>query len=168
MQTPKLRTALFVWSQKKIKMVRKSEKVRTDTRQPETQLNEETTVIPVIQEEVVVDKRVVETGKVRISKQVKEFEETVDVPLLREEVAVERIPINQVIDAVPKIRQEGDTMIIPVVEEQVYFQKRLVLVEELHVRKQVFESHKPQRVTLRKEQVDIKRSAENENSRQAK
>jgi uncharacterized protein (TIGR02271 family) len=120
-------------------------------------------VIPVIQEEVVFEKRVVETGKVRISKQIKEYEETVDEPLLREEVSIEHIPINQFVETIPKVRQEGDVMIIPVVQEQVFVQKRLVLVEELHVRKQVFEVHQPQRVTLRKEEVSIKRSVENEN-----
>lgn len=127
-------------------------------------IENEMTIIPVIEEQLRVDKRIVETGKVRISKQVKEYEEMVDVPLLREEVAVERIPINRLVDSPPEVRQEGDTMIIPVVEEQVYFQKRLVLVEELHVRKQVIETHKPQQVTLRREEVDIKRSAGNESS----
>ena len=122
-----------------------------------------TTIIPIVQEEVVFNKRIVETGKVRISKQIKEYEEIVDEPLLREEVAVERVPINQFIETAPKVRQEGDIMIIPVVQEQVFVQKRLVLVEELHVRKQVFEAHQPQRVILRKEEVDIKRSVVNEN-----
>jgi stress response protein YsnF len=55
-------------------------------------------------------------------------------------------------------------MIIPVVQEQVFYQKRLVLIEELHVRKQVVETHQPQKITLVKEEVEIKRSAENENS----
>lgn len=146
-------------------MVKKKLEMATAESKPqENQIENEMTVIPVIEEQVRVDKRVVETGKVRISKQIKEYEEMVDVPLLREEVAVERIPINRIVDSPPKVRQEGDTMIIPVVEEQVYFQKRLVLVEELHVRKQVVETHKPQQVTLRREEVDIKRSAGNESS----
>jgi uncharacterized protein (TIGR02271 family) len=124
---------------------------------------DKTTMIPVIQEEVVFEKRVVESGKVRISKRIKEYEEIIDEPLFREQVNVERVPINQVIEARPAVRQEGDTMIIPVVQEQVFVQKRLVLVEELHVKKQVIETHQPQRVTLLKEEVDIIRSAENNN-----
>jgi uncharacterized protein (TIGR02271 family) len=129
----------------------------------ESQIDNEMNVIPVIHEEVVFDKRVVETGKVRISKYIREFEEVVDEPLFREEVAVERVPINQFVEARPAVRQEGDTMIIPVVQEQIFVEKRLVLVEELHVRKQVVEAHQPQRVILRKEEVDIKRTAENDN-----
>lgn len=119
-------------------------------------------VIPVIEEQVTFDKKVVESGKVRISKRISQQEELVDVPLLREQVSVERIPVNRVLDAPPQVRHEGDTMIIPVVEEQVFYQKRLVLVEELHVRKQIVEEHKPQQVTLLKEEVEVTRSAENE------
>jgi uncharacterized protein (TIGR02271 family) len=119
-------------------------------------------VIPVIAEQVTFDKKVVESGKVRISKRISQQEELIDVPLLREQVSVERVPVNRVVDAAPQARYEGDTMIIPVVEEQVFYQKRLVLVEELHVRKQIVEEHKPQQVTLMKEEVEVTRSAENE------
>jgi len=144
-------------------MNKNMENVNAVNLKPESQIDNEMTVIPVVQEEVVFEKQVVETGKVRISKHIREFEEIVDEPLFREEVAVERVPINQFVEARPAVRQEGDTMIIPVVQEQIFVQKRLVLVEELRVRKQVVESHQPQRVTLRKEEVEVKRTAENDN-----
>jgi len=120
-------------------------------------------VIPVIEEEAFLDKRVVETGKVRISKRISEHEELIDEPLFREEVTVERVPINQYVDQPPQVRHEGDVMIIPVVREQLVMQKRLVLVEELRVRKQVVETHQPQSVTLRREDVDVRRIIETEN-----
>lgn len=120
-------------------------------------------VIPVIQEQITFDKQVIESGKVRISKRIVEHEELVDVPIFREEVDVEHVSINQFVDTPPQVRQEGDTMIIPVVQEQIFYQKRLLLVEELHVRKQIIEEHKPQQITLLKEEVNITRSAENEN-----
>lgn len=123
---------------------------------------EEPLVIPVIQEQVTFDKQVVETGQVRILKRVIEHEELVDVPLFREQVDVERVPVNQFVDAAPQVRQEGDTMIIPVVQEQIFYQKRLLLVEELRVKKQLIEEHKPQPVTLLKEEIEITRSAANE------
>ena len=125
---------------------------------------ETNTVLPIIQEEAVINKRVVETGKVTISKKISEHEEIVDVPLFQEKVDVERVPINKVVQERPAVRQDGETMIIPVVQEQVFYQKRLMLVEELHVRKQVVETHQPQKITLLKEEVEIKRSAENDNS----
>lgn len=124
-------------------------------------------VVPVIQEEVMFDKQIVETAKIRISKRVSQHEQLIDVPFFREQVSVERIPVNQVVEAAPQVRHEGDTMIIPVVEEQIFYQKRLVLVEELRVRKQIIEEHQPQQITLMKEEVEINRTAttaaENEN-----
>lgn len=137
---------------------------KIDAFESEIKLDQEKLVIPVIEEEAFLDKRVVETGKVRISKRVSEREELIDVPLFREEVMVERVPVNQYVDAAPAVRHEGDTMIISVVKEELVMQKRLVLVEELRVRKQVVEAHQPQSVTLRKEQIDVRRIAENENS----
>jgi uncharacterized protein (TIGR02271 family) len=123
---------------------------------------EKDAIFPVIQEEAIVEKRVVETGKIIISKKISEREEIVDIPLFQEKVDVERVSINQVIQERPTVRQDGEVMIIPVVEEQVFYQKRLVLVEELHVRKQVVQTHQPQKITLSKEDVEIKRSTENQ------
>ena len=123
----------------------------------DSQTSGEKLVIPVIAEEITVGKKIIESGKVRISKRISEHEELVDVPLFREEVRVERVPINLFVEALPPVRQEGDTMIIPVVEEQIVIQKKLLLVEELRVRKEVVEHHQPQTVNLRKEEVEIKR-----------
>jgi uncharacterized protein (TIGR02271 family) len=132
------------------------EAAKTDSR-----VEGEKLVIPVIAEEIAVGKQVVESGKVRISKRISEHEELVDVPLFREEVRVERVPVNLFVEALPPVRQEGDTMIIPVVEEQIVIQKKLLLVEELRVRKEVVEHHQPQTVNVRKEEVEIKRIAGN-------
>lgn len=124
------------------------------------EIDNSATVIPVIQEEIVVDKYIVEKGKVRVSKRISEHEEIIDEPLFHEEVKVERVPVNKVIDVSPSVRQEGDILIVPIVEEQVFVQKRLVLVEELRIRKEVVETHKPLKVTLLKEQVEINRVVE--------
>ena len=139
------------------------EDTRLQATQPEASAQSETMIIPVIQEEITVDKRVIETGKVRVSKRISEREELIDVPLLREEVTIERVPMNLFVESHPPVRQEGDIMIIPVVEEQVVMQKKLVLVEELRVHKQIVQTHQPQTVTLLKEEVEIRRSAGNEN-----
>lgn len=125
----------------------------------ETQTADGRLVIPVIAEEISVGKKVVESGKVRISKRISEHEELVDVPLFREEVRVERVPVNLFVETLPTVRHEGDTMIIPVVEERIVIQKKLLLVEELRVRKEIVEHHAPQKVSVRKEEVEIKRVA---------
>src|SRR3982751_3938600 len=114
-------------------------------------------VIPVIQEQATVSKRIVETGKVRIAKHVREYEEIVDVPHFQEEVNVERIPVNQFVETAPEVRSEGDTTIIPILEERYVVDKKLFLVEELHVRKQRNESHVPQKVRVLKEEVEVER-----------
>ncbi|MGI8669152.1 MAG: YsnF/AvaK domain-containing protein [Aridibacter sp.] len=113
--------------------------------------------IPVIQEDIVVDKEIVETGKIKISKNISEHQQTIDMPLMQEKVSVERVAINKFVDTPPEIRHDGDTMIIPVLEEQIVIQKRLVLVEELHVRKQVVEINHTETVVARKENVNIER-----------
>ena len=124
---------------------------------PEARAQGRPGVIPVIQEQATVTKRVVETGKVRVSKRVREYEEIVDVPSFQEEVRVERVPIGQFIDAAPEVRTEGETTIIPVVEERYVLEKKLFLAEELHVRKDRKESHNPQKVKVLKEEVEIQR-----------
>lgn len=138
------------------------ENLDVERNQAETRI--EGSVIPIIEERAVFGKEIVETGKVRISKRVSEHEKIIDEPLLHEEVSVERVAVNQFVDTPPEIRQDGDTMIIPVVEEQLVLKKRLFLVEEIHVRKQVVESHEPQRITLLKEEVEVNRSAVSEDS----
>jgi len=114
-------------------------------------------VIPVIQEQTTVSKRVVETGRVRISKHVKEYEEFIDVPHFQEEVRVERVPVGQFVAEAPSVRTEGDVTVIPVLEERFVVEKRLFVVEELHVRKERHESHHPQPVKVLKERVEVER-----------
>ncbi|MBA3534075.1 MAG: YsnF/AvaK domain-containing protein [Ardenticatenales bacterium] len=117
----------------------------------------ETLVIPVIEEFLKIQKRQVETGRVRIRKVVQEREETVNVPLLREEVSVERVPVNRYVDGPLDVRYEGDIMIVPVVEEVLVVEKRLVLKEELHISKRQVQTEVPQTVILRSEEAFVER-----------
>ena len=114
-------------------------------------------VMPLIAEELEVGKRQVETGKVRITKKVQEREEIIDEPLLAEQVTVERVPVNKVVDGPVPIRQEGDTMVISLLEEVLVVEKRLVLKEELRITRRRVETHKPQRVILRAEEGSVER-----------
>jgi uncharacterized protein (TIGR02271 family) len=123
----------------------------------ETEQADESFALPVIAEELDVQRRRVETGRVRITKLVHEREETVDEPLLREVVEVERVPIDRVVDAVVEPRQEGDTLIIPVLEERLVVTRQLVLREELRITRRRSEERRPQQVTLRSEEVLVER-----------
>jgi len=112
-------------------------------------------VLPIIEETLEVRKRTVDAGGVRVHKTVQEREQTVDEALLREEVQVERIPMNRVLDGPVEPRQEGDTLVIPVVEEVLVIEKRLVLKEEIRVTKTRRTESDSQRYVLQKETVVI-------------
>ncbi|WP_437596024.1 DUF2382 domain-containing protein [Sorangium sp. So ce590] len=115
-------------------------------------------IVPVVAQELEVQKRTVESGRVRIAKQVHERVEAVEEPLVSERVVVERVTVDQVVTEPPATRQEGDTLIVPVVEEVLFVEKRLVLKEELRItRIRAVEMSPPERVTLRSEDVRVER-----------
>lgn len=118
---------------------------------------EEKLVIPLAAETFTVEKHESITGVVRIHKSVTEHQETINAPTYSEAVEVERVQRGEWIEAVPQIRYEGQTMIIPVVEEVLVVEKRLRLREELRVTKRRTEDTTPQQVTLRREEVTIDR-----------
>ena len=114
-------------------------------------------VLPVVEEILEVRQRRVETGRVRITKLVHEREEEVNAPRVREEVTIERVTLNRMVDAPVSMRQEGDTFIIPLVEEVVVVEKRLMVKEELRITKRRIEEHASQKVLLRREEIVVER-----------
>jgi uncharacterized protein (TIGR02271 family) len=114
-------------------------------------------VIPVVEEVATVQKRAVEAGTVEIRKTVHERTEVIDVPLHSEEVEIERVNVNRIVDEPVQVRHEGDTMIIPLLEEVLVVEKKLVLREEVHVKRVRKEVHESREVTLREERVEVAR-----------
>jgi uncharacterized protein (TIGR02271 family) len=115
------------------------------------------TVIPVFEEELSVAKHVVETARVRVSKVTHSHEQLVDEMLQHQKVEVERVPIDRPIEAMPSIRHEGDVTIVPVVEEVLKVERRLVLKEEVRIRQiQQGERHQ-ETVTLRSQEALVTR-----------
>ena len=114
-------------------------------------------IIPLVEEQVSIAKHKVPTGRVRIRTVVDEREAWVREELAREEVTIERVPIDREVTETPEIRQEGDVLIVPVVEEVLVVEKRLVLKEELHIRKkrQIEQVEKP--VALRSMRAEVER-----------
>lgn len=113
--------------------------------------------IPLAREHVRVDRQTRETGRVRIRKRVREHTETIDEPVRQETVSVERVPIDRIVEAPPSTRQEGDVLIIPVVEERLVVTKQLVLKEEIRVTRQQREQRDARPITLRHEEVEVER-----------
>jgi uncharacterized protein (TIGR02271 family) len=114
-------------------------------------------VVPLLEEEMAVSKRVVPTGRVQVSRITREHEEMVDELLAREHVEIDRIPIERTIDAIPAIREDGDTIIIPVVEEVLTVERRLVLKAEVRIKKRREMERHQERVTLRKQEAVVTR-----------
>ncbi|HEX2535846.1 MAG TPA: YsnF/AvaK domain-containing protein [Chitinophagaceae bacterium] len=115
--------------------------------------------IPVIEEQLHVDKKVVETGKVTISRSYQEQETLVQMPLAEEHYEVERVPVNERVSVPPPpVIYEGDLMIIPVVREVLVVQKQYEVVEEIRIRKRRTETIYSEPVTLRKEEVRVERT----------
>jgi stress response protein YsnF len=115
-----------------------------------------TLVVPQVEETAEISTRTIETGVVRITKHVHDVERTFQPELHDQRVRVDRVPVNRVVKEAPAVRTEGQTTIIPVVEEVMV--KLLLLKEELHVTREVVQKPSdPQHVTLRREEVIVDR-----------
>ena len=111
----------------------------------------------VMEEQAQVHKEVVENARVRIVKKVHEEEATVDTSARSENVKVERFPVDKYVEAAPAIRYDGNTMIVPVVQEVVVVQKKLLLVEEVHITKTITSLPDEKTMPLRREEVIVER-----------
>ncbi|WP_172123742.1 MULTISPECIES: DUF2382 domain-containing protein [unclassified Devosia] len=114
--------------------------------------------LQVVDEFSTIRKQDVVTGKVRVSTKTELVEDVVSAMLDRQDVEVTRVPRGIEITEAPPIRTEGDTTIIPVVEEVLVVEKRLVLKEELHLRRSVSREHVELPITLRKQHAVVERS----------
>lgn len=115
-------------------------------------------VVPVIEEQAIIGREVVESGRLRIRKTVQQVEQPVELTLQHDEVQVEHIAINQFVadDApLPGSRQEGDVLIVPILREVVV--TRVLLVEEIRISKRVVEEPHNSTIQLRQEQIHIER-----------
>lgn len=122
---------------------------------------EEVAAIPLVEERLEIGKRRVESGRVKVRVAVDTREETVPAELAHDEVEIRRVPRNVAVSELPGVRLEGETTIIPVVEEQLVVEKRLVLVEEIHVVRRTGTKVEQVPVTLRSERAEIEREQRN-------
>jgi stress response protein YsnF len=94
---------------------------------------------------------------VRVSTVSRESKSFVDETLNHERVQIDRIPIGRQVDAVPPVRQEGDTTILSVVEESIVIERRLILKEEVHIRRLHVSERHQEAVILRKQEAAVTR-----------
>jgi uncharacterized protein (TIGR02271 family) len=114
-------------------------------------------VLQLFAEEVAVTRETAETGRLRIAKVTRTRDQLIDELLARETVEVERVPIGRDVTAVPAVRSDGDTMIIPIVEERLVVERHLVLKEELHVRRVRTTERFRETVPLRYQEAEVTR-----------
>jgi len=118
----------------------------------------ETGTMQVKEERLHAEKHPVETGEVRVRKEVHTETKNIEVPVQREEVVIERTPVHgraatEGITA-DSIR-EGEEIRIPVREEQVNVTKDAVVTEEVKVGKRVVQDTEQVSGKVRKEEVRV-------------
>ena len=114
-------------------------------------------VVPVLEERLEVNRKIVETGKVILEKHTHEYRKALNETLAVRTFEIEHVPMDQVVADVPPIRQEGNTTIYPVVEERLVLTKELVLREEVRVTRRDTEKRDSRVVTLQRESVTVNR-----------
>ncbi len=116
--------------------------------------------IPVVDEQLTVGARAVDTGRgVRIRNTVTEHPVTIDERLLREELRIEHVPIDRIVGArdAPGHRHEGDTLVVPVLEEVLVVERKVRIKEELHITRVRHEERHVETVPLKAERVEVER-----------
>ena len=118
-------------------------------------------VIPLAKEAVTVSKREVETGRVQVALTTDTQTVIVRETLRGRRVEVERVPVGRTLaegEAAPVPHEEGDTLVIPVVEETAVVVKRLVVREEVRLRFAPIEEPFEEAVEVRRQRATVQRA----------
>jgi uncharacterized protein (TIGR02271 family) len=117
-----------------------------------------TITLPVYQEELHIGTRSVETGRgVRVNKSVTEHPYQIEQTLLHDEVVVKHVAVDRIVSLAdaPASRYEGETLIVPVLEEVLVIERRIRIKEEIHIIKKKREERHSETVFLKSEEVSI-------------
>jgi stress response protein YsnF len=122
--------------------------------------------IPLLSEDVAVSTKKA-TTVLRVATVTKTREQLVDEPVKKEWAEVDRVPIGRYVDAVPEVREEGDLVVVPVVEEVVVLTRRLRLKEEVRIRRVRRTERYTETVRLREQDAVVTRHPASEPGRPA-
>jgi uncharacterized protein (TIGR02271 family) len=114
-----------------------------------------TETIPLTEERLAVDVRERDRGVVRIRKEVEvtPVHETVDVR--RDDIRIERRQVDQPVDAIRNPWYEGETLVVPVYEEVIVTEKRMMLREEIRIARHSVTEPVTIDETVRRHRIDI-------------
>lgn len=113
--------------------------------------------IPIVEEQAEITKRRRTTGTVRVEKVVHGDLVPVEAELVSETVDVRRVPADRFVDGPVADRHEGDTVIVSVIEEVLVVEKRLKVVEEIHLTRRRTSETVAEQVEVRREEARITR-----------
>jgi uncharacterized protein (TIGR02271 family) len=94
-------------------------------------------------------------GEIIVRKEVDEVPAQVEVEALRQEVEIERVPIGREVSERTSPREEDGTLVVPIYEEKLMVVKRLVLKEELRIRRREVARKQRFEERVRKERVVV-------------
>ncbi|WP_053057501.1 YsnF/AvaK domain-containing protein [Rubrobacter aplysinae] len=114
------------------------------------------------EEELETEVRLREAGAVRLRKTVHTDHEEFRVPRRREEVEIERLPVEpgEAPEAPEGTELGREETVMRVYEEEIVVHKRLVLKEEIRLRKEVVEEEETVEADVRREEVEIQDGTE--------
>ena len=115
--------------------------------------------VPIFEETVTVDKVDVQTDAMRVRTSVDQREVLVEDVVERGALRVERVSIDRAVDVAPPPREDGATTIISLVEERLVVEKRLFVIEEIHITLEQRQERVAIPVTLRSTRATIERPA---------
>ncbi len=114
-------------------------------------------IIPLVADQARIGKQTVTTGTVRLHRDTETFTETVGLPLTRTSWDVERRPVGQLVAEKPEPRQEGDTMIFPLVEERLVARREYFVIEEVWVRQVAVTTERSATLELKRDVLTVER-----------
>ncbi len=120
---------------------------------------EETRSIPVREEQLEVEKQRVQTGEVRVHKDVVTEQKTINVPVNREEVVIEHHTVSGEQVSETPIGQD-ETIRVPVSEEQVTVTKQPIVTGEVEIGKRTVQEQQQYTDTVKREEVEVEPSDE--------
>lgn len=117
--------------------------------------------MPIVEERARVAKLRVEGARIAVRTRIEPAIESVETRLAHDRYEIERVPVGTFFDHPPQERREGDTLIIPIVEEVAVVVKRLRVVEELRITRHEYTTPFQESVEVRRMRASVERTPVN-------
>jgi uncharacterized protein (TIGR02271 family) len=116
---------------------------------------EQTQTVELREEELVAHKELREVGEIAIRTEVEELPGRLEVDAYREEVEVEHVPVDRAVSERVAPWEEDGVLVVPVYEERLVVVKRLVMREQLRIRRVGTTEKQLCEQTLRRERLIV-------------